>query len=79
MKPLNRYIISSRIRAIALYILLRSYHDQLRRSPRVSKLPLALLRSLFRDFITQSLRRSPIMQACWLSCAHYIMIRTFGA
>ena len=63
--------------------LLRNYHDSIRRSPKVSKLPMARLRSLYHDShllclpllrnYHDPIRRSPIMQACWLSCAHYIV------
>ena len=35
--------------------------------------------SLFKRNCHDPIRRSPIMQACWLTCAHYIMIRTCGA
>jgi hypothetical protein len=31
---------------------------------------------VYRDFITIIIRRSPIVQARWLTCAHYITIRT---
>jgi hypothetical protein len=31
---------------------------------------------LYRDFITIDIRRSPIVQARWLTCAHCITIRT---